>query len=95
MRTLSFRQGELARTMMKSTTTNAHMIRELNRIDDAKWNIMCEEVDKVLQQKNAELNDKRWENMVEDFDRIAATEHVDRTSLYVAYMEWLSNKRVK
>lgn len=95
MRTLNFRQGELARTMMKSATTNARMIRELNRIDDARWNVMCEEIDKVLQQKNAELNDKRWENMVEDFDRIAAKEHVDRTSLYVAYMEWIGNKRTK
>ena len=89
------KQCEMARTMMKSKITNDYIIQEYNKTSVDDWDKMCVQIDTLLRNHNAPINDSRWDRMIEDFSVVASGNNVDKTVLYVAYMEWLSKKKNK
>lgn len=79
------KQCEMARTMMKSKITNDYIIQEYNKTSVDEWDKMCVQIDTLLRNHNAPINDSRWDRMIEDFSVVASGNNVDKTVLYVAF----------
>lgn len=87
------KQCEMARTMMKSKITNDYIIQEYNKTSVDEWDKMCVQIDTLLRNHNAPINDSRWDRMIEDFSVVASGNNVDKTVLYVHIWNGFQRKR--
>lgn len=87
----SNRQCEIARLLTRSRATDERITKELNCTSMEEWDEMCVALDNLLQEHNTSF-DKGWNTTVEDFISISAPEGVDEATLFVAYMNWMSDK---
>ena len=78
--------------MMKSNVTDEYITKEFNKTSRDEWNEMCIQIDGIMKKYNKPINDLRWNKMIETFINVATANQVDETVLYVAYMQWLSEK---
>ena len=53
----------MARTMMKSKITNDYIIQEYNKTSVDEWDKMCVQIDTLLRNHNAPINDSRWDRI--------------------------------
>lgn len=91
MKLPSKNQCELARMLTKSKAPDEQICKELLSVPNEKWNECCGRLDSALRLHNKPF-DKGWNILCEDFRNIAVELFVDSATLYVVYMDWLSNK---
>lgn len=88
----SNRQCEIARLLTRSEATDERITKELNCTSMEEWDEMCAVLDDLLKKHDTSF-DKGWNTMVEDFISVSAPEGIDEATLFVAYMNWMSDKK--
>ena len=90
----SNKQCKLARLLTGGNASDELIYEELNSMSQNEWDKQCEILNNFIVAHNLPLN-KGWSLMRNDFYNITSANQVDEATLFVAYMEWLSNKKQK
>ena len=87
----SNKQCQLARVITGGSATDDQIYIQLNSLSQSEWNKQCEILNNFIIAHNIPL-DEGWSLMRNDFYNIASANRVDNATLFVAYMNWLSQK---